>query len=97
MAFVKVATKEYMDSSRTRDMNCRPRACSRERRLMAGWQRRKWEERYMAGFVRGILLALCFMVTIGVLGTFWRGMAPRERGDSFGTWEGWLCSRPASI
>ena len=64
---------------------------------MTGWQMRKWEERYMAGFVRGILLALCFMVTIGVLGTFWRGMAPRERGDSFGTWEGWLCSRPASI
>ena len=43
----------------------------------------------MAGFVRGILLALFFMVMIAVLGTFWRGMAPRERGDSFATWEGW--------
>ena len=44
---------------------------------------------YMAGVVPGILLALCFMLMIGVLGTFWRGMAPRERGDSFATWEGW--------
>ena len=44
---------------------------------------------YMAGLAPGILLALCFMIMIGVLGIFWRGMAPRERGDSFATWEGW--------
>ena len=44
---------------------------------------------YVAGFVPGILLALCFMLMIAVVGVFWRGMAPRERGDSFATWEGW--------
>ena len=44
---------------------------------------------YMAGFVPGILLALSFMVMIGFLAVIWRGMAPREQGDSFATWEGW--------
>ena len=44
---------------------------------------------YMAGFVPGILLALCFMVMIGGLTVIWRGMAPREHGESFATWQGW--------
>ena len=38
---------------------------------------------YMAGFVPGLLLALSFMVMIGVLAMVWRGMAPQEQGDSF--------------
>ena len=44
---------------------------------------------YMAGFLPGILLAVSFMVMIGFLALAWRGMAPREQGDSFTTWEGW--------
>ena len=44
---------------------------------------------YMAGLVPGIMLALSFMVMIGVMAIVWRRMAPRERGESFATWEGW--------
>ena len=44
---------------------------------------------YMAGFVPGILLAITFMIMIGILAVIWRGMAPREQGDSFTTIEGW--------
>ena len=44
---------------------------------------------YMAGFVPGIMLALSFMIMIGVLAVIWRGMAPREGGESYATWEGW--------
>ena len=44
---------------------------------------------YMAGFVPGVMLALSFMVMIGILAMGWRGMAPREQGESFATWEGW--------
>ena len=44
---------------------------------------------YMAGLVPGIMLALSFMVMIGVMAIVWRRMAPREEGESFATWEGW--------
>ncbi len=44
---------------------------------------------YMAGLFPGILLSLSFMVMIAVTATFWRGMAPREKGESFTSWEGW--------
>ena len=44
---------------------------------------------YMAGLFPGILLALSFMVMIAVTAIFWRGMAPREQGESFTSWEGW--------
>ena len=44
---------------------------------------------YMAGFLPGILLAVSFMVMIAVMAIFWRGMAPREQGESFTTWDGW--------
>ena len=44
---------------------------------------------YMAGLFPGLLLALSFMVMIGVAALVWRGMAPREHGESFSTWEGW--------
>ena len=44
---------------------------------------------YMAGFIPGLLLSVSFMVMIAVLALLWRGMAPREQGDSFATWVGW--------
>ncbi len=44
---------------------------------------------YMAGFVPGVMLALSFMIMIGILAMVWRRMAPREQGESFATWEGW--------
>ena len=44
---------------------------------------------YMAGFVPGVLLAITFMIMIGALAVVWRGMAPREQGESFTTIEGW--------
>ena len=44
---------------------------------------------YMAGLVPGVMLALSFMVMIGVMAIVWRRMAPREQGESFATWEGW--------
>ena len=44
---------------------------------------------YMAGFIPGLLLSVSFMVMIAVLALLWRGMAPKEQGDSFATWVGW--------
>ena len=44
---------------------------------------------YMAGLVPGLMLALSFMVMIGIMAIVWRRMAPREQGESFATWEGW--------
>ena len=44
---------------------------------------------YMAGFVPGVMLALSFMIMIGILAMVWHRMAPREQGESFATWEGW--------
>ena len=44
---------------------------------------------YMAGFVPGVMLALTFMLMIGLLALVWSAMAPRERGASFLTWVGW--------
>ena len=44
---------------------------------------------YMAGLMPGLMLALSFMVMIGVMAIVWRRMAPREQGESFVTWEGW--------
>ena len=44
---------------------------------------------YMAGLMPGLMLALSFMVMIGLMAIVWRKMAPREQGESFTTWEGW--------
>ena len=38
---------------------------------------------YMAGFVPGMVLTLSFIVMILLLALVWRGLAPRESGDSF--------------
>ena len=45
---------------------------------------------YMAGFVPGMVLTLSFIVMILVLALVWRGLAPRESGDSFITIQGWM-------
>ena len=45
---------------------------------------------YMAGFVPGMVLTGTFMLMILGLALVWRGLAPRERGDSFFTIEGWV-------
>ena len=45
---------------------------------------------YMAGFVPGMVLTLSFIVMILLLALVWRGLAPRESGDSFITIQGWV-------
>ena len=45
---------------------------------------------YMAGFVPGVVLTLSFMIMIFTLALVWRGLAPRESGDSFFTIQGWV-------
>ena len=45
---------------------------------------------YMAGFVPGMVLTLSFIVMILALALVWRGLAPRESGDSFITIQGWM-------
>ena len=45
---------------------------------------------YMAGFVPGMVLTLSFIVMILILALVWRGLAPRESGDSFFTIQGWI-------
>jgi len=52
---------------------------------------------YMAGFVPGMVLTLSFMVMILSLALVWRGLAPRESGDSFFTMEGWTNRLVGSI
>ena len=44
---------------------------------------------YMAGFVPGMVLTLTFMSMIFLLALVWKGLAPRESGDSFITLQGW--------
>ena len=45
---------------------------------------------YMAGFVPGMVLTLSFILMILLLALVWRGLAPREQGDSFITIQGWV-------
>ena len=52
---------------------------------------------YMAGFVPGMVLTLSFIVMILVLALVWKGLAPREQGDSFITIQGWLNRLVGSI
>ena len=52
---------------------------------------------YMAGFVPGMVLTLSFIVMILTLALVWRGLAPRESGDSFITIEGWVNRLVGSI
>ena len=52
---------------------------------------------YMAGFVPGMVLTGCFMLMILTLAVVWKGLAPREHGDSFITVQGWLNRLVGSI
>ena len=52
---------------------------------------------YMAGFVPGMVLTLSFMTMILLLALVWRGLAPREQGDSFITLQGWVNRLVGSI
>jgi len=52
---------------------------------------------YMAGFVPGMVLTLSFIIMILVLALIWRGLAPREHGDSFFTIRGWANRLMGSI
>ena len=52
---------------------------------------------YMAGFVPGMVLTLSFIVMILSLALVWRGLAPRESGDSFITLRGWANRLVGSI
>ena len=52
---------------------------------------------YIAGFIPGLLLSLTFMVMIGIMALIWRGMAPRETGESFTSWESWRARLLASF
>ena len=52
---------------------------------------------YMAGFVPGAVLTLSFIVMILILALVWRGLAPRESGDSFITLRGWANRLVGSI
>ncbi len=52
---------------------------------------------YMAGFVPGVVLTLSFIVMILALALVWRGLAPRESGDSFITLRGWANRLVGSI
>ena len=52
---------------------------------------------YMAGFVPGVVLTISFMSMIFLLALVWRGLAPRETGDSFITIQGWVNRLVGSI
>ena len=45
---------------------------------------------FLAGFIPGILLALVFMLMIGILSVIWPAIAPRQSRIRFWTWEGWI-------
>ncbi len=52
---------------------------------------------YMAGFVPGMVLTGTFIVMIFSLAMVWKGLAPREHGDSFITLRGWANRLVGSI
>jgi len=45
---------------------------------------------YLAGFIPGFMLAGIFMLMIAGLAIVWKGMAPREAGAGFSSWDGWV-------
>ena len=52
---------------------------------------------YIAGFIPGLLLSVIFMLMIGIMAVFWRGMAPRETGESFTSLESWKIRLVSSL
>ena len=45
---------------------------------------------FLAGFLPGALMALTFMLLIGVCAVIWPGIAPKVPGETFRSWRGWV-------
>ena len=45
---------------------------------------------FLAGFIPGALMALTFMILIGVCAVIWPGIAPKIPGETFRSWRGWV-------
>ena len=45
---------------------------------------------FLAGFIPGALMALTFMVLIGICAVLWPSIAPKVPGETFRSWQGWL-------
>ncbi len=44
---------------------------------------------FLAGFIPGALMALTFMLLIGICAVIWPSIAPRIPGETFRGWQGW--------
>ena len=45
---------------------------------------------FLAGFIPGALMALTFMLLIGVCAVIWPDIAPKVPGETFRSWRGWV-------
>ena len=45
---------------------------------------------FLAGFIPGALMALTFMILIGICVVIWPGIAPKIPGETFLSWRGWV-------
>ena len=45
---------------------------------------------FLAGFLPGALMALTFMLLIGICAVIWPGIAPKVPGETFRSWRGWV-------
>ena len=45
---------------------------------------------FLAGFIPGALMALTFMILIGICVVIWPGIAPKVPGETFLSWRGWV-------
>ena len=52
---------------------------------------------FLAGFIPGALMALSFMIFIGVSAVIWPGIAPKVPGETFRSWQGWVDRIAGSI
>ena len=52
---------------------------------------------FLAGFIPGALMALTFMLLIGICAVLWPGIAPKVPGETFRSWQGWVDRITGSI
>ena len=52
---------------------------------------------FLAGFIPGALMALTFMLLIGICAVLWPGIAPKVPGETFRSWQGWVYRITGSI